>query len=449
MTSSSASSSVAAQPYRPFFLGGIATVLTVGASWGVWILWRIASAGHFTAAPLQQVNAHGHAQVMGWVGLFVMGFAYQMFPALWQRRLVGPRLVPFVFGTMVTGVALLTIGIAGAGAAWAVPLSLAGGTLEIAAIATFVGQLGLTWRHSLSRHQPYVRFVGASLMFFLLQAIFGLWHTVKTLRAPTHDALIWQIATYQAVLRDLQIHGFALLMVLGVSIRVLPALYGVPQVTRRRAAVAWALIVAGVVGEIGLFLAYRITGKHVLAATLMAPWLMLAGGALSITAVFRPWRRFPNTDRSAKFVRTAYLWLAVSMFMLLALPIERALVHVPFSHAYYGSIRHAVTVGFVSQMIVGIASRVVPDLCRKPLASLPALTGTFVLVNAGCFLRVTLQALTDVHPIFFRLVGVSGILELAALTAWGAHVIGLMRAARSRVTSLPGPAARALPGSAG
>jgi hypothetical protein len=154
---------------------------------------------------------------------------------------------------------------------------------------------------------------------------------------------------------------------------------------------------------------------------------MLGSGALSITAVFRPWRPFPIADRSAKFVRAAYLWLVASIFMLLALPIERALVHVPFSHAYYGSIRHAVTVGFVSQMIIGIASRVVPDLRRVPMSAMPSLTGTFLLVNTGCFLRVSLQALTDVHPIFFRFVGVSGILELAGLAAWGAHVVRLMR----------------------
>lgn len=425
MTSSSTTSVV--QPYRPFFTAGIAVVLTVGASWGVWILWQIAAVGRFTAAPIQQVNAHGHAQVFGWVGLFVMGFAYQMFPAMWQRQLAEPRLIRFVLATMLLGIALRTVGIAVAGMAWSVPLSLVGGVLEIAAIGTFAAQLGLTWRRSLARGAPYLRFVGASLAFFLVQAIFGLWHTLNTLRAPTHDALIWYVATYQAVLRDLQIHGFALLMVLGVSIRLLPSLYGVPQVTRRRAAAAWAAIVGGITGEVALFLAYRFTGHHALAALLLLPWLSLAWGALSITAVFRPWRPFPRTDRSAKFVRAAYLWLAASMFMLLALPIERALVHVPFSHAYYGSIRHAITVGFVSQMIVGVAARVVPDLRRLPVSELPPLTGAFLLLNTGCLLRVTLQALTDVHPIFFRLVGVSGVLELAALAAFGAHLLRLMR----------------------
>jgi len=79
-------------------------------------------------------------------------------------------------------------------------------------------------------------------------------------------------------------------------------------------------------------------------------------------------------------------------------------------------------------MIMGIAARVVPDLRRRGHAKRPLLAGPFVLVNAGCFVRVTLQALTDVHAACFAVVGVSGVLELAALAWWGAHLVRLMRA---------------------
>src|SRR5262249_15122211 len=66
--------------YRPFFRAGIVVVLTLGAAWGAWLLLRIGLEGSFAAAGLHEVNAHGHAQIFGWVGLFVMGFAYQAFP---------------------------------------------------------------------------------------------------------------------------------------------------------------------------------------------------------------------------------------------------------------------------------------------------------------------------------------------------------------------------------
>src|SRR4029079_6568064 len=48
--------------YRPFFLAGIAVVLTVGAAWGAWLLWQIGFAHRFTGVSLHHVNAHGHAQ---------------------------------------------------------------------------------------------------------------------------------------------------------------------------------------------------------------------------------------------------------------------------------------------------------------------------------------------------------------------------------------------------
>jgi hypothetical protein len=230
-------------------------------------------------------------------------------------------------------------------------------------------------------------------------------------------------------------------MILGVSMRVLPRFFGVPEVTSRRAALAWRLIVGGVVGEVTLFLLFRFTGRHVIAAGLLVPWLMLAAGALSVAAVFRPWRPFPRADRSTKFVRAAYLWLAASFALLLLMPVFQAATHTPFSHAYYGSIRHAITVGFVSQMILGIAAFVVPDLRGVPRTGLPSLMGPFVLVNVGCFLRVTLQALTDVHRIFFAFVGMSGIFELAALAWWGTHLVRLMV---KRPERHPEPSARAV-----
>jgi hypothetical protein len=135
-------------------------VLTVGAAWGAWLLLQIAAAGRFTGASLFQVNAHGHAQVFGWVGLFVMGFGYQMFPALWQRRLPAPAPGAAVFAAMIAGVAIRTVAMAAVGARWAVPAVVAGGALEIARDHRVRRPAGLTWRASLARQQPYLRYVG-------------------------------------------------------------------------------------------------------------------------------------------------------------------------------------------------------------------------------------------------------------------------------------------------
>jgi heme/copper-type cytochrome/quinol oxidase subunit 1 len=90
--------------YRPFFAAGILVVLTLGAAWGAFQLARIAWHGSFTGVGLHDVNAHGHAQIFGWVGLFVMGFALQAFPRFKHTSLAYPRLAYATFPMMLIGI---------------------------------------------------------------------------------------------------------------------------------------------------------------------------------------------------------------------------------------------------------------------------------------------------------------------------------------------------------
>lgn len=154
----------------------------------------------------------------------------------------------------------------------------------------------------------------------------------------------------------------------------------------------------------------------------------------------RNWRiygRTPEPDRSLKFLRVAYGWLLASLGMLVFLPAyqfvllpqlapDSAAANLGFSHAYYGAIRHAITVGFISQMIIGVAARVVPTLNGADLRRLTSLWGPFVLINLGCGLRVVAQTLTDFTASAFPLAGISGLLEVTALAWWGAHLWAVM-----------------------
>jgi hypothetical protein len=293
--------------YRRYFLGGILLVLTAGATWGAWLLWTIAVNGSFRSLSLHSINAHGEAQIFGWVGLFIMGFAYQAFPRLWHTTLAAPRLAAWAFVLMIAGLIVRTTGIATA-EAWSLapPTALVGGALQVAAVLIFTGQILTTFAHSGAKIEPYVGFVVASLAWFSASSVVSIWHTWNTMTARSPDALLWYVATYQSPLRDLQIHGLALFMILGVSIRMLPALYEVPRVADQRAWRALALLVTAVLGEVALFLLSRWTGNPSLAACLPLPWAMLAAGSAMIVLPWRPWRPFPVHDRSAKFVRAAY-----------------------------------------------------------------------------------------------------------------------------------------------
>ena len=63
-----------------------------------------------------------------------------------------------------------------------------------------------------------------------------------------------------------------------------------------------------------------------------------------------------------------------------------------------GSHRHAFTVGFISMMILGVSSRVVPILAGVDSKRMNSLWAPFILLNLGCVGRVLLQVLTDFIP---------------------------------------------------
>jgi len=423
--------------YRPFFKAGIAVTLTLGAVWGAYLLVRIALNGSFTAAGLHEVNAHGHAQIFGWVGLFVMGFAYQAFPRFKQTTLAHPN------GALVS-LWLMLAGIIGrsvleplaSSVAWAGPAAVVASMLEVAAIGLFVRIIVATWRGSGKPLVLFDYYILSSLAWFIVQAIYESIYLTATLYAADRDELISLVATWQGALRDVQIHGFAMLMILGVSQRILHHHYGVPVPSRRLSLAALLCLNAAILGEVLGLVMHRVGGSA---------WIGLWYGSvlvLATTVTIRVWNlrvftTLTEPDRTLKFIRAAYAWLLISLAMLVLLPVhqhvlvpwlapssEAARLH--FSHAYFGAIRHAITVGFISLMIVGVAARVVPTLSGVDPQRLSKLWGPFLLLNAGCALRVCGQLLTDFVPAAFPITGISGMLEVLGLALWAIHLWPIM-----------------------
>jgi hypothetical protein len=432
--------------YRPFFKAGIAVVLTLGAVWGAYLLLRIAfSPEGFKAVGLHEVNAHGHAQIFGWVGLFVMGFAYQAFPRFKHTSLSHPRLA---LATLV----LMLVGVIGrsvcepltAAWPWLATPAVAASALEVVAISLFVGIILATWRASGKPLTFYDWYVLSAFAWFLAQAVYETVYLAATFAAAPGE-LVPLVARWQGALREMQIHGFALLIILGVSQRLFAHFYGFPAPSRRLSLVALACLNAAVLGEVVGLIFLRDGAGWV--ALWYGSVLLLAG---TVVVLVRDWHIFrtpPETDRSLKFLRAAYVWLFASLAMLVLMPVyqhallpwlapESAAAHVGFSHAYYGAVRHAITVGFISLMIVGVAAKVVPTLGGVDVRGLSRLWGPFLLINAGCALRVVAQTLTDFTAASFPFAGVSGVLEVTGLALWGFHLWAVMAGrARGRVTA--------------
>lgn len=436
--------------YRPFFKAGIAVVLSLGAVWGAYLLLKVALSGKFVAAGLHDVNAHGHAQIFGWVGLFVMGFAYQAFPRFKHTTLAWPRLAFATLWMMLIGLVTRSVmqPIA-VNSAWAWWPAIAASLLEVAAIGLFAAIVLETWHRSGKGRTFYDGYIVSSLFWFVVQGVYESVYLAATLSA-TGEQLVSLVSTWQPALRDVQIHGFALLMILGVSQRIFHHFYGLREPNAKLSRALLVVLNAAIVGEVVGLVLMRTVG-HAWAGLWYSSVVMLAVATTVLVGNWHIFSRTAEADRSLKFLRAAYVWLFLSLGMLVLLPVyqhgllallapESAAARLGFSHAYYGAIRHAITVGFVSLMIVGVASKVVPTLNGVQARFLSPLWGPFVLMNLGCSLRVFGQTATDFTASAFPVVGISGLLEVTGLALWGAH-LWLVMAGRARLRLDPTEAA--------
>jgi len=420
--------------YRRFFLAGIASVLTVGVGWGVLLLLSIAANESFTAPSIFAINAHGQAQIYGWVGLFILGFAYQAFPRFKHTNLALPGLANLSFFLMLSGVVLRSIAEPQQGRSPWAGIALAGGVLELAAVLAFVVVIGTTLRRAGRPLETHDRYIISAMGWFVIAAAFDLFHLHGMLVAAGREALLAQVATYQFALRDLQIHGLAMMMIFGVSLRYFPAILGTSQPSLSVARRLWLPLNLAIAGEVVGFVMFMRTKATPWAAVMGVAIVALAAAATAYVLNLRLFRPVPERDRSLKFLRASHVWLIVSLAMLVAAPLYFRAVGAPFSHAWYGAMRHAITVGFISMSIMGVAAKVVPTLAGIHTRQLGDLWVPFALVTAGCALRVAGQVATDLTPAAFPLTGISGLLELTGLAIWG---FGLVRVMLGLVKPLP------------
>ncbi|HEY3280649.1 MAG TPA: NnrS family protein [Armatimonadota bacterium] len=405
-------------PWRPFLAAAVLTTLTAGATWGAIILIDIAAHHDFTSAGLHWVNAHGHAQIFGWIGLFVMGVSAATLPDFWGVPLSRVGWLRPALALMVAGIALRVLGeacLSGSAALW---VGVAGGLSEVSALSLYLYVILDTWRRTPSAAKtPADLYVLSALAWLGAQAIFDVLYYAGTVTAPNSDALVARVATYQSPLRDWQIYGFGLLMVLGMSQRLLPALLPGFHADAERARRWLAPLNLGVLASsVGFALAMGTRHFAWMGVSYLGK-VTVAVAAVMLIRGWGLWRR-PFHPLLRRYLATSYAWLLVALGMGVLMPFYFVLIGHPFSHAYYGAGRHAITVGFLSVTVLGMASVLVPRLCGflQPLEA--GMTAPYILINLGCAIRVFGQIATDFTPVAFPIAGVSGCLEVTALALW-------------------------------
>jgi hypothetical protein len=255
--------------------------------------------------------------------------------------------------------------------------------------------------------------------------------------------LIMRVALIDGPLRDIQLLGFATLIIAGVSQRFVPQVYALERPARNRQNLIFWLINGSLILNLVSYASLLMSHQFYLAIGLEVAYWLMPIWAILLARQIGVFRKPSQPDRTFKFVRAAYIWLLVSCVMMPFSPLYGVLTHQAFAHAYMGSQRHAFTVGFVSLMIMGVSSRVVPILAGVDSKRMNSLWVPFILINLGCSGRVLLQVLTDFVPaVAYPLLGLTGFVEFTALLWWGVELwraMNLAKTSRAKLLTAPFP----------
>jgi len=396
---------------------GLGFMLLPGTFLGVWNLISISSREAAEAVSPAWIQAHGHAQIFGWIGSFILGIGFYSLPKLLRGR-------PFPLWRAWTCGALW---VAGVGLRWMtnlyvwhwramLPLSA---VLELAAFLIFF--------RAVAGHRPedkpqgsmesWIWLVVAGTCGLLLALVANLAACLYLAGGSSGPAFpAWFDQRYLVLIT----WGFLVPFVWGFSARWLPTFLGLRPFRRRALLAAVALNSAGV--------AVALAGRM-----LPAGWLLLSGTVAALHGV----RIFEPPERAAKvrgvhpsfpwFVRSAYVWLLVAggLGIWAADSTDAA--------GLWGASRHALTVGFFAMMVFGIGQRILPAFSgMRHLFSPRLMFASLLLLSLGCALRVSSEALAYqgiVHSAWSWL-PVSAVTELTAVTLFAANLwITFMRPA--------------------
>jgi uncharacterized protein involved in response to NO len=393
-----------------YIITGLVFMLLPGTFLGVWNLIKISSREAAESISPAWIQAHGHAQLFGWVGTFILGIGFYSIPKL-------RKLKPFALWSAWLTWVLWVLGVAVRWFSniypwhWRIALPLSA-TLELAAFLIFF-QVVASHRPtngSAKPLEPWIFVVIAAALGLLASLLLNLgasFQLALNAGSPAFPHLFDQrylmISTW----------GFLVPMVWGFSSRWLPVFMGLRPLRN-----SFLLLALGL-NTVGVILGFL---EHFLAASI----LLLVGAATAVAAI----RFFEPAVKPAKtvnvhgsfpvFIQIAYGWLLIAA----ALSVWAA--RVGEAPGIWGASRHALTVGFIAAMIFCVGQRILPSFCGMRVLWSPSLMLVMlVLLMSGCTLRVTSEILTyqDYAKWAWNILPVSALIELTAVALFALNLI--------------------------
>jgi hypothetical protein len=407
--------------YRRFLKAALLFTFTGGAALGAWALILMGLRGQLGGIGRGLIQVHGHFQLFGWVGLFVVGVAYHILPRLTGVPLPSYRLASASFVALVLGTVLRSAQALDPSALRSA-LLLGGALVELLGCGLFVWMALRILGAQPGPLRTYQAYLALGSGWLLIAALLNLGHAAFLAGGAATEVPPWLNIPYLSTF----LLGFVTFFILGVSLRTLPVFMGLRTRPETAALVAVPLTVAVTMMTLGEA-SYLAGGGDAARVAFGLGGLGVAIGLVAFTWALgilrRPGAAEPGLDRGyEKFLRLGYAWLVISAVMLAAFSVL-AIAGRDMDHAFVGAYRHAVTVGFITTVMVGMASRIVPVFRGVPLYSAALRDASFWLLAVGNLMRVLFQSLSAVAgPGWLRIAAVSGVLELLALLLFGVNL---------------------------
>ncbi len=388
-----------AQMLGAFIGAGLFFLVLPGTLIGVWNLIRISSQRDAAAISTAWIQAHGHAQLFGWVGSFMIGISLHT-----VAKFRGSRIRSLAAGWAMCVLWTVAVAVRWATGVMDWPAAL---FMPLASAIELIVALALLWQISARPATPRPREAGIDLIFAGLAGL--------ALTLAYQLALVLQYrgssvlpAQPDGLLIHMALWIFCFPVVWGFSARFLPTFIGSRRPGRAVAFVGIAWLAAGAVSAAEGWVAWAGAGTS--AAVLIACWSL---------GVFQPGERPPKTagvdPRYPAFVRLAFGWLVVSALLIFGAA----------SPGMTGASRHAFTVGFLANMILAIGPRILPAfLSSRELWSRSLMLVALVLLTYGCALRVSMEpvAYAGAAPWAWRLLPISAYIEMSAVLVFGYNI---------------------------
>lgn len=408
--------------WQPFVVAAIAMALSGGFALGAVLFaarWRGDETGGWWIAAAQ---AHGQVQMLGWLGLMVLGVVLHFLPRLAGAPLRWPRAARGALWLIIAGLVLRSVAQPLRAAGWgtwpSVGLSAAAG-LVLVGVSVAVGLLLATVLGAAPRKGGALRPV---LPLFLVS--FGsLWvaaglNAYGLVQAARGAGVI--PGSLDRVVVTVEFYGFLVPVAAAMTARTFP-LYFQTHPPRVR------LLAAALVGIVG-GLALRVSGDP----TLVGVGQALHGLALSVVIValrvFGPRRPLPRRpvrplrDPLQLHALSAYGWLATTALVtLMAGACQRwpALPSIPADVEW-----HALGAGFATLLILGVGAHMLPGFARREVRSHGLLWATLALGNLAALLRITAGLAGGTGA---ALGGTAGVLGLLAVALFAVNLYGRRR----------------------